>query len=124
MRAEGHTKGKNFPAQGQMSSTGEQSEGKRQTCCEKECQRSQRAGRAAARIKADELPVGSLLWKESAAGVYRTSGRNSCIYKTMFLSELFWLREIKEVRAWDAIKQNMKWERSEKYLFWMLAGVK
>lgn len=28
------------------------------------------------------------------------------------------------VRAWDAIKQNMKWERSEKHLFWMLAGVK
>ena len=65
-----------------------------------------------------------LLWKESAAEVYRTSGRNLCIYKTMFLSELFWLREIKEVRAWDAIKQNMKWERSEKHLFWMLAGVK
>ena len=43
-------KEKNFPAQGQMSSMGEQSEGKRQTCCEKECQRSQRAGRAADRI--------------------------------------------------------------------------
>ena len=86
----------------------------------------------------EEVPAGSsnmksssansgrwfLLWKESAAEVHRTSGRNSCIYKTMFLSELFWLREIKEVRAWDAIKQNMKWERSEKHLFWMLGGVK
>ena len=50
VRAEGHTKGKNFPAQGQMSSTGEQYESERQTCCEKECQRSQRAGRAADRI--------------------------------------------------------------------------
>ena len=34
------------------------------------------------------------------------------------------LREIKSVPPGNAIEQNIKWERSEKHLFWMLGGVK
>ena len=34
------------------------------------------------------------------------------------------MKEIKSVPPGNAIEQNIKWERSEKHLFWMLGGVK